>query len=158
MAQAIAAGVVVVAVAAGAHLMGSGGSTFIVLAILAIAAFVPLLVSSFAVGTKRLHDRNKSGCWLLIYSGGAAFVFLLGAMILDLTEINGIERQVHWVDTFLIIVIMAGAVFELGFMPGTSGSNAYGSDPAKARSSHRLRSRQSGRIDRSDVRPDKAAA
>ena len=35
-------------------------------ALLSLVIFVPLVVSIFAVGAKRWHDRNKSGWWVLL--------------------------------------------------------------------------------------------
>ena len=32
-----------------------------------IIVVIPMLVSGIAVGIKRLHDRNKSGWWLLLF-------------------------------------------------------------------------------------------
>ena len=34
---------------------------------LAMVIYVALAISSIAVGIKRLHDRNKSGWWLLVF-------------------------------------------------------------------------------------------
>lgn len=36
------------------------------LGLLVLAVFLPLVVSIFAVGAKRWHDRNRSGWWVLI--------------------------------------------------------------------------------------------
>ena len=38
----------------------------------ALIAYIPLIVSGLAVGIKRLHDRDKSGWWLLLFYLGAA--------------------------------------------------------------------------------------
>lgn len=36
------------------------------LGLLVLAIFLPLVISVFAVGAKRWHDRNRSGWWVLI--------------------------------------------------------------------------------------------
>src|SRR5262245_7045900 len=59
-----------------------------------LIAFIPVIISSTAVGIKRLHDRNKSGWWLVVFyllpgalgsigrSTGVDFVFqLMGAAL-----------------------------------------------------------------------------
>ena len=40
---------------------------YAVLFIIILACYIAGLVSWFAVGVKRLHDRNKSGWWLLFF-------------------------------------------------------------------------------------------
>jgi uncharacterized membrane protein YhaH (DUF805 family) len=37
--------------------------------LVAVLAGAPVAVSALAIGTKRLHDRNKSGWWLLLFYG-----------------------------------------------------------------------------------------
>jgi uncharacterized membrane protein YhaH (DUF805 family) len=87
---------------------------------LAFAAmiFVAIIVSGFAVGIKRLHDRDKSGWWLL------AFYFV--PPLLD-----GVGRAIGSPLIFELasIAVSIWAIVELGFMRGTSGPNQYGPDP-----------------------------
>ena len=81
-----------------------------------------VLVSGIAIGIKRLHDRDKSGWWLLVFyvvpgllSGGG----------------NGLGM-----DTFAGIALSVAslalsiwAFIELGCLRGTVGPNQYGDDP-----------------------------
>ena len=77
-----------------------------------------MIYSSFAVAVKRLHDRDKSGWWVLVFyvlpnvidsggraSGGSGLLSLIGFAI-------GI-----W------------AFVELGCLRGTVGDNRFGPDP-----------------------------
>ena len=43
-----------------------------------VLVFVPMLVSWFAVGIKRLHDRDQSGWWILLFYFGPAVASGLG--------------------------------------------------------------------------------
>ncbi|WP_456618345.1 MULTISPECIES: DUF805 domain-containing protein [unclassified Bradyrhizobium] len=75
-------------------------------------------VAAIAVGRKRLHDRNKSGWWLLLFYLGPAVCHYVGQMsdldvILDAASFG----------------LTAWAIVELGVLPGTVGSNKYGPDP-----------------------------
>jgi uncharacterized membrane protein YhaH (DUF805 family) len=89
--------------------------------IIAAIAFIAVTVSSVAVGIKRLHDRDMSGWWLLVF-------YLLPAVLDGLGREPGIS----------IIFAVAGsaislwALVVLGFLRGTAGPNRYGPDPLGA--------------------------
>lgn len=76
--------------------------------------------SSIAIGMKRLHDRDKSGWWIL--------VFLLGPTLL-----NGLGQSSTGAASLILfvgaVVISIWAVVELGILRGTSGTNRFGADP-----------------------------
>ena len=80
--------------------------------------FVALTVSGLAVGIKRLHDRDMSGWWLLVF-------YLLPPVLDGLGRAMGIP----------LIFSLAGsavsiwALVVLGFLRGTSGANQFGPDP-----------------------------
>jgi uncharacterized membrane protein YhaH (DUF805 family) len=80
--------------------------------------------SSLAVGVKRLHDRNKSGWWILL--------FWLGPGIL-----GGWQTATPDLGGGLILSLAAAAIaiwafVELGCLRGTPGPNQYGPDPLGA--------------------------
>lgn len=77
-----------------------------------LACLLPLVVSLTAVGIKRLHDRDKSGWWLLpMYL--VPVVFYVSPVM---TMVAG------W-------AVLIWPVVEFGFLRGTRGSNKYGPDP-----------------------------
>jgi uncharacterized membrane protein YhaH (DUF805 family) len=85
----------------------------------ALAAFIPLVWISLAVSAKRLHDRDKSAWWLLLF-------WLLPSVLermADRTEGFGI------VFTLASIALSIWAIVEMGFLRGTAGPNRYGPDP-----------------------------
>jgi uncharacterized membrane protein YhaH (DUF805 family) len=85
--------------------------------IIAAIVFVALTVSGVAVGLKRLHDRDMSGWWLLVF-------YLLPAVL------DGIGRELAApVILSLGAAISVWALVVLGFLRGTSGPNQYGPDP-----------------------------
>jgi len=86
--------------------------------VLASAAFIAVFVSSIAVGIKRLHDRDMSGWWLVVF-------YLLPATL------DGIGRAINVPVIFSLAssVISIWAIVVLGFLRGTPGPNQYGSDP-----------------------------
>ncbi len=79
-------------------------------------------VSTYILAIKRLHDRNKSGWWTL--------VFLWTPGVLDRISNKVAEDSAIW-----WVLVLAGAalslwgLIELGFRRGTDGANDYGPDP-----------------------------
>jgi uncharacterized membrane protein YhaH (DUF805 family) len=93
-----------------------------VLLIIVVLAYIPLLWIGLAISAKRLHDRNKSAWWLVLF-------YLVPAVL------QGIGEQL---GTAGIILTLAGlgisiwALVEIGFLRGTVGPNQYGPDPLGA--------------------------
>lgn len=86
---------------------------------LAVLILIPSLVSGIALGVKRLHDRDKSGWWLLL--------FYLAPGVLDgIGKVAGGSRLVLAVASFAVSV---WALVELGCLRGNDGPNRFGGDP-----------------------------
>ncbi|HEY6992328.1 MAG TPA: DUF805 domain-containing protein [Xanthobacteraceae bacterium] len=94
------------------------GGAIAVVALL-IILYIPLIWVGLAVGAKRLHDRDKSAWWLLLFY--AAPSVLSGAA----NEMDTMGIVPH-LASFAITV---WAIVELGFLRGTAGPNRYGPDP-----------------------------
>ena len=89
--------------------------------VLQLALGIPCLVSLVAVGIKRLHDRDKSAWWLLVF------------YLVPLTTFswaNGMQDGAPQttLSTFGLSVLL-WALVELGCLRGTIGGNPYGPDP-----------------------------
>lgn len=89
---------------------------------LTIVVLVPLLVigagvmiSGLAIASKRLHDRNKSAWWLLLFYVAPGFLGAIG--------------DVGLILHFISFAISIWALIELGFLRGTAGANRFGPDP-----------------------------
>jgi uncharacterized membrane protein YhaH (DUF805 family) len=108
---------VMIVAAAAAFTLGMVTLFFLV----AVVIYIPMIISGIAVGIKRLHDRDKSAWWLLVF-------FVLPSVLSAAAA--GLQGS-----TFAVILSIASfaisiwAVVELGFLRGTSGSNQYGPDP-----------------------------
>jgi len=90
---------------------------------------IVVLVSSLAVGVKRLHDRDKSGWYLVLFyivpgvlGGVASFMMIT---MEDATLVAGIL-------SLLAFAIAIWAFVELGCLRGTIGTNRFGPDPLGA--------------------------
>jgi uncharacterized membrane protein YhaH (DUF805 family) len=89
--------------------------------IAAILLTIACTWSGLATGIKRLHDRDKSGWWILLFWFGPS---VLGGSNSAMPDNGG--------NVVLALIGFAIAVWgfvELGCLRGTSGSNEYGPDP-----------------------------
>jgi uncharacterized membrane protein YhaH (DUF805 family) len=103
-----------------------------------VVVFIPWLMWGFVIHTERLHDRDKSAWWLLVFYGlpallgpvakMASFAGVLGAALSHILALAGFALSI-W------------GFVEIGCLPGTAGSNSYGPDPL-------LRARQASRLAR----------
>jgi uncharacterized membrane protein YhaH (DUF805 family) len=89
------------------------GFTLIVLVV-----YIPMVVSGFMVGIKRLHDRDKSGWWLLVF-------YVLPGVLNAIGE----TLAAGWIFSLASFAISIWALVELGLLRGTAGPNRYGPDP-----------------------------
>jgi uncharacterized membrane protein YhaH (DUF805 family) len=91
-----------------------------------LASFVAFVaaVSFCAIAARRLHDRDKSSAWLLLFYGVPVLVWLAPCNLLADTL------------AFLVgsaeVAILVWQLVELGCMRGTIGTNDYGPDPLLA--------------------------
>jgi len=100
--------------------------------------FVVLIWASFAVTIKRLHDRNKSAWWLLLYWGLPVLVSLGQSCPYFKVEILKFASPGQFVWGYLalslaVLVLDIWVFIDLYCLRGTDGANQYGADPlAKA--------------------------
>jgi uncharacterized membrane protein YhaH (DUF805 family) len=95
---------------------------------------IGVLVSSIAVGIKRLHDRDKSGWWLLVFYLVPSLLFGIGALIFlygvgDEAVGGMIGGGIIYV---LGLAVLIWAIVEMGCLRGTLGLNRFGPDPLVA--------------------------
>jgi uncharacterized membrane protein YhaH (DUF805 family) len=95
------------------------GLTVMILIIL----YIPLIWIGLAIGAKRLHDRDKSAWWLLV------FYALPGILSTAGNEMEDLGFIILHIISFGITV---WAFIELGCLRGTRGPNRYGPDPLSA--------------------------
>jgi uncharacterized membrane protein YhaH (DUF805 family) len=95
--------------------------------ILVLPIVILFLVSTAAIAVKRLHDRDKSAWWLLLF-------YLLPAVLDGLTNATKDEAIVLPLALSLAsFAISVWAFVELGCLRGTIGPNLYGADPLEGR-------------------------
>jgi uncharacterized membrane protein YhaH (DUF805 family) len=87
-----------------------------------------------AVGSKRLHDRNKNGWWLLLFWVLPFALFSVGLSIALFNDPSTGRSGDLSTASILIFASLPPALWgivELGILPGTRGPNLYGADPAQ---------------------------
>ena len=87
---------------------------------------IVILIASIAVGVKRLHDRNKSGWYLLLFYFLPGILAALSVLIGEFVEDSSIIATVLALLAFALVV---WAFIEMGCLRGTIGANQYGPDP-----------------------------
>jgi len=85
-----------------------------------IVVLLPGLLSFVAISVRRLHDRNKSGWWLLLF-------YVLPAVISRFASAAG--SALGYVLGLVILALSIWALLELGVLGGSAGPNDYGPDP-----------------------------
>jgi len=86
-----------------------------------------LLVSGVLVSLKRLHDRNKSVWWLLVFIALPNVLSTIGRILPEQSPDNGAE--IGFVFDAAALAIFVWAFIELACLAGTSGENRFGGDP-----------------------------
>jgi uncharacterized membrane protein YhaH (DUF805 family) len=100
------------------------------LALVGIPLVLVLVVAMFANSARRLHDRNKSAWWLLLFY---VLPTLLG-IPLQLAE-NGPADDFQLTASALAVLGLPFSIWglvELGFLKGPAGPNRFGEDPLPA--------------------------
>jgi uncharacterized membrane protein YhaH (DUF805 family) len=114
-------------------LLGNEEWVFLILALTSQFIWLLSLWPLLAVGSKRLHDRNKNGWWLLVY-WLLPFVLICGGLSIILFDDPRTGRSGDFsTGAILIFASLLPALWgivELGILPGTKGANLYGPDPA----------------------------
>lgn len=88
--------------------------------------YFALVVASLSFVVRRLHDRDKSAWWLLVF-------YLLPTILAGISRyVSGPEPGLNGPGAIFQLaggIISIWAFVELGFFRGTIGSNRFGPDP-----------------------------
>jgi uncharacterized membrane protein YhaH (DUF805 family) len=91
--------------------------------VIAIGLFLAGTWSFFATGIKRLHDRSKSGWWILAFWLGPSALSGIGSTS---------TASSSFVFNLAAFAVSVWGFVELGCLRGTAGPNEYGPDPLAA--------------------------
>jgi uncharacterized membrane protein YhaH (DUF805 family) len=106
--------------------------------ILGFIVNLAVFISGLSVAAKRLHDRNKSALWLLVFYIVPGLLIGIGVGMALFGAIGGGSGSGS-MTTVGSLLALAGfgvsiwAFVELGCLRGTVGPNQYGPDPLEGR-------------------------
>ncbi len=102
---------------------GIAAPLFIIMVVLVL---VPWLLWGLSVTTERLHDRDKSAWWLVVFYlvPGALGQFAKAAWVAGATG-----TVLHYILALASFALTIWGFVEIGCLRGTAGSNTYGPDP-----------------------------
>jgi len=109
---------------------GSDALAMLLNSIVSLVSFV----SGIFVAIKRLHDRDKSGWWLLLFyiAPGVLLGIGLVAGFFGITEESSGAGGIGLLFSLAGFAVAVWAFVELGCLRGTVGPNRYGPDPLAA--------------------------
>jgi uncharacterized membrane protein YhaH (DUF805 family) len=112
----------------GVLLMTAAGLAAPLFTIALVVVFVPWLIWGFAIHTERLHDRDKSAWWLVVFflaPGGVGH-------LADMPLFHGATANaLHYVLALTVFALTIWGFVEIGCLRGTAGPNRYGANPLK---------------------------
>ena len=94
--------------------------------VMVILVFIPWLMWAFAIHTERLHDRDKSAWWHLVFYVVPA---VLGHFAKAAWFTEGTGMLLHYVLALASFALTMWGLVEIGWLRGTAGPNKYGSIP-----------------------------
>jgi uncharacterized membrane protein YhaH (DUF805 family) len=96
--------------------------------------FIPWLMWGCAIHTERLHDRDKSAWWLLVFYGVPG---VLGHFAKAAWFAGAAGTGLHYILALASFALSTWGFIEIGCLRGTVGSNKYGPNPLSLHSARR---------------------
>jgi len=116
---------IVAGLLAGVILLTAAGIAAPLFIIMVVVVLIPWLLWGFSITTERLHDRNKSSWWLVVFYGLPA---VLGQLAKAAWFVGAAGTVFHYILALAGFALTIWGFVEIGFLRGTAGSNAYGAD------------------------------
>lgn len=98
---------------------------------LVVVVLIPWMVWGASFTTERLHDRNKSAWWLVVFYVMPSVLAQIGDLLPLMGTAGTLLEKALALAAFVLTI---WGFIEIGFLRGTAGENSYGPDPlAQAR-------------------------
>jgi uncharacterized membrane protein YhaH (DUF805 family) len=102
---------------------GIAAPLFIIMVVLVL---IPWLLWGFSITTERLHDRDKSAWWLVVFY---LVPGVLGQLAKTAWFAGAAGAVLHYILALASFALTIWGFVEIGCLRGTAGSNTYGPDP-----------------------------
>ncbi len=102
---------------------GIAAPLFIITVVLVLILW---LLWGFSITTERLHDRDKSAWWLVVFYLVPA---VLGQLAKTAWFAGAAGTVLHYIVALASFALTIWGFVEIGCLRGTAGSNTYGPDP-----------------------------
>ncbi len=107
------------------------GGMALVLVLIFFVVMVVAFIASLSLALRRLHDRNKSGLWLLLFWLAPFVLNVIGTVssLQSISDPTAGPNPIGSLFTLIAFGISIWAFVELYCLRGTIGENQYGLDP-----------------------------
>jgi len=96
------------------------------LVIMVVLVLIPWLLWGFSITTERLHDRDKSAWWLVVFY---LVPGVLGQTAKGIWFAGSAGTVLHYILALTAFALTIWGFVEIGCLRGTAGQNTYGPDP-----------------------------
>jgi len=100
---------------------------------LILSMWFPAALAVVIGAIKRLHDRNRSGWWLLFFAGVPFALAELGGMLIFARHTADMSESIFHLAMYALVIIanipLWWGFVDIGFLRGTVGDNRFGPDP-----------------------------
>jgi uncharacterized membrane protein YhaH (DUF805 family) len=110
----------------GVILLTAAGLAAPLFIVMVVIIFLPWLMWGFAIHTERLHDRDKSAWWLLVFYGLPAGLNHLANAV---WFAGAAGTMLQYLLALAAFALSIWGFVEIGCLPGTGGPNRYGPNP-----------------------------
>jgi len=90
--------------------------------IMVVLVFIPWLLWGISITTERLHDRDKSAWWLVVF-------YMVPGVLGQLANTAWFAGTAGAALQYAGLALSIWGFVEIGCLRGTAGTNAYGPDP-----------------------------
>jgi uncharacterized membrane protein YhaH (DUF805 family) len=104
-------------------LFGIAAPLFIIMVVIVL---VPWLLWGVSFTTERLHDRDKSAWWFVVFY---LLPSVLGQLAGTVWFTGAAGTVLHFILALAAFALTIWGFVEIGCLRGTAGSNTYGPDP-----------------------------
>ena len=94
--------------------------------IMVVLVFMPWLLWGISITTERLHDRDKSAWWLVVFY---LVPGVLGQLANAAWFAGTVGAALQYMLALAALALSIWGFVEIGCLRGTVGTNAYGPDP-----------------------------